>query len=315
MKKLLIPIFMLIILSFLLAPLYLGDFSQVFLTEILIMGLFAMAFNILFGYTGLLSFGHAAYFAIGAYTTGIFLIKVSKFIPLAFASGIIIATFSAWIIGFLCVRLDEIYFAMLTLAFGMMIHTLIWQWDSFTGGADGLVGIPRSTILGLNLSKISVYYYFTLVIVSICILILWVIIKSPFGLTLKSIRENSERVEYLGINMKRYRLISFIISGFFSGIAGSLFAPFEMAISPDIAFWTKSAEPVFMSLVGGMNIFFGPIVGAGIFMFLKEIISGYTEYWMLPLGAILITLVLFLRGGILGFLNEKLMKKGIYDDK
>jgi len=303
------PIILIIALIFIFAPFYLGDFSQVFLTEILIMGLFAMAFNLLFGYTGLLSFGHAAYFAIGAYTTGIFLIKVSKSIPLAFAAGVILATFSAWVIGFLCVRLDEIYFAMLTLAFGMMIHTLIWQWDSFTGGADGLVGIPRSSLFGLDLSKIHIYYYLTIVIVSISIFILWVITKSPFGLTLKSIRENSERVEYLGINMKRYRLMSFIISGFFCGLAGALFAPFEMAISPDIAFWTKSAEPVFMSLVGGMNIFFGPIVGAGIFMFLKEIISGYTEYWMLPLGAILIILVLFFRGGILGFLNEKIIKK------
>ncbi len=288
-----------------LAPLFLSKFLTVFVTEILIMSLFALAFNLLFGYTGLLSFGHAAYFALGAYTTGLILIRVTPSIPLAVFGGIMTATLAAWIIGFFCVRLDEIYFAMLTLAFGMMIHTIIWQWDSLTGGGDGLVGIPRPHLWLFDLSNITIYYYFTLIIVSICAAILWVIVHSPFGLTLKSIRENHVRVEFLGINMRRYRLLSFLISGLFCGVAGALFAPFEMAISPETAFWTKSAEPVFMSLLGGMNIFFGPVAGAAIFMYLKEIISGYTEYWMFPLGAILILLVIFLPGGILGFLNEK----------
>jgi len=299
-----------LLLIMFLAPLLASDFAVVFFTEIMIMGLFAVAFNLLFGYTGLLSFGHAAYFAIGAYSTGLFLIHVNQSIPIAFAVGFLIATLAALIIGFLCVRLDEIYFAMLTLAFGMMIHTLIWQWDRLTGGADGLVGIPRPSFLGWDLSDHQVYYYFTLVVVSVCMAILWLITRSPLGLTLRSIRENAERVEYLGLNMKRYRLISFVISGLFSGIAGALFAPFEMAISPDTAFWTKSAEPVFMSLVGGMHVFAGPLVGAGVFMFLKEIISGYTQYWMFPLGAILILLVIFFRGGILGFLFDKIPRLG-----
>lgn len=295
-----------LLLVMVLAPLFLSEFLELFVTEILIMGLFALAFNLLFGYTGLLSFGHAAYFALGGYTTGLILIKVTPSIPLAFFIGILVATFAAWVIGYLCVRIDEIYFAMLTLAFGMMIHAIIWQWDSMTGGADGLVGIPRPHLLGFNLSDTTIYYYFTLIIVGICIAILWVITHSPFGLTLKAIRENSERVEYLGINMRRYRLISFVISGLFCGVAGALFAPFEMAIAPEVALWTKSAEPVFMSLVGGMHVFLAPLAGAGIFMFLKEIISGYTEYWMFPLGAIFVILVKFLRGGIIGFLSEKL---------
>jgi len=290
-----------------LAPFFLSEFLTVFATEMLIMALFALAFNLLFGFTGLLSFGHAAYFSLGAYTSAMVLIKVTPFIPLAFTIGILTAMLAAWLIGYLCVRLDEIYFAMLTLAFGMMIHTVIWQWDSLTGGADGLVGIPRPHFLFFDLSNTTPYYYFTLIVVVICAAILWLIINSPFGLTLKSIRENHERVEYLGINMKRYRLISFVISGFFCGVAGALFAPFERAISPEIAFWTKSAEPVFMSLLGGMNIFFAPVAGAAIFMYLKEIISGYTEYWMFPLGAILILIVIFLPGGIIGFLYEKFL--------
>ncbi len=295
------------ILALALLPFYLSDFLVVFVTEMLIMALFAISFNLLFGYTGLLSFGHAAYFSVGAYTTGLILIRVTPSLPLAFLLAIILATLSAWLIGFFCVRLDEIYFAMLTLAFGMMIHTILWKWDSLTGGADGLVGIPRPHLWSFDLSNISTYYYFTLIIVGICVFILWVIVNSPFGLILKSIRENHERVEFVGISMRRYRLVSFVISGLFCGVAGALFAPFEMSIAPDIAFWTKSAEPVFMSLLGGMRIFLGPAVGAAIYMYLKEIISGYTELWMIYLGAILIGFVIFLPGGIVGFMRSKLV--------
>lgn len=302
------------ILALVLIPFYLSDFLVVFVTEMLIMALFAISFNLLFGYTGLLSFGHAAYFSVGAYTTGLFLLRVTPSLPLAILSAVLLATLSAWIIGYFCVRLDEIYFAMLTLAFGMMIHTLLWKWDSLTGGADGVVGIPRP-ILGLfslkiDLSSITNYYYFTLIVVGICVIILWIIVNSPFGLVLKSIRENHERVEFLGISMRRYRLVSFVISGFFCGVAGAIFAPYEMSIAPDIAFWTKSAEPVFMSLLGGMRIFLGPAVGAAIFMYLKEIISGYTELWMIYLGAVLIGFVIFLPGGIVGFIQGKLHAVG-----
>lgn len=299
-----------VILGLALAPLFLTEFLKVFVTEMLIMALFALAFNLLFGYTGLLSFGHAAYFSIGAYTCGLIMLKVSPSIPLAFIAGILLATFTAWIIGYFCVRLDEIYFAMLTLAFGMMIHTILWKWDSMTGGADGLVGIPRPHLWFFDLSNLTTYYYFTLIIVCICVGILWVIVHSPFGLILKSIRENHERVEFVGINMRRYRLLSFVISGLFCGVAGVLFAPFEMSLAPDIAFWTKSAEPVFMSLLGGMSIFLGPAVGAAIYMYLKEIISGYTELWMIYLGAVLIGFVIFLPGGIVGFIHRKLYAVG-----
>jgi len=283
---------------------------MVFLTEMLIMILFAISFNLLFGYTGLLSFGHAAFFSIGSYVTGLVLLHVYPSIPLAFVTGVVAAAIAAWIIGYFCVRLDEIYFAMLTLAFGMMVHTIIWKWDRLTGGADGLVDIPRPNLnlllFEVDLSSINSYYYFTLVLVAIALYVLWIIVNSNFGLALRAVRENSERLQFVGINVRRYRLISFVISGFFCGLAGALFGPFLKSITPSIAFWTKSAEPVFMSLLGGTKIFLGPAVGAVIFMYLKEIISGYTELWMIYLGAILIGFVLFLPGGIVGFLNEKL---------
>lgn len=299
-----------LLILLILAPLYLTKFIIVFLTEMLIMVLFAISFNLLFGYTGLLSFGHAAFFSVGAYSAGLVLLHIYPSIPLAFLVGILSATLAAWIVGYFCVRLDEIYFAMLTLAFGMMVHTVIWKWDRLTGGADGLVGIPRPPVhlvfFQVDLSSIVQYYYFTLVLVVSCLLVLWIIINSPFGLTLRSIRENSERIQFVGINMRRYRLLSFVISGLFSGVAGVLFAPFLRSLAPSIAFWTKSAEPVFMSLLGGTKIFLAPAAGAGILMFLKEIISGYTELWMIYLGAILIGFVLFLPGGIVGFLHGKL---------
>jgi len=302
----LIGLFILLIL----APLLLSSFLMVFLTEMLIMILFAISFNLLFGYTGLLSFGHAAFFSIGSYVTGLVLLHIYPSIPLAFAVGVIAATIAAWVIGYFCVRLDEIYFAMLTLAFGMMVHTIIWKWDRLTGGADGLVDIPRPNLnlllFQVDLSSIASYYYFTLVLVAVALYVLWVIVNSHFGLALKAIRENSERPQFVGINVRRYRLISFVISGFFCGLAGALFGPFLKSITPSIAFWTKSAEPVFMSLLGGTKIFLAPAAGAVIFMYLKEIISGYTELWMIYLGAILIGFVLFLPGGIVGFLNEKL---------
>jgi branched-chain amino acid transport system permease protein len=299
-----------LIVLLILAPLFLSSFLMVFLTEMLIMILFAISFNLLFGYTGLLSFGHAAFFSIGSYVTGLVLLHIYPSIPLAFVTGVVAAAIAAWIIGYFCVRLDEIYFAMLTLAFGMMVHTIIWKWDRLTGGADGLVDIPRPNLnlllFEVDLSSINSYYYFTLVLVAIALYVLWIIVNSNFGLALRAVRENSERLQFVGINVRRYRLISFVISGFFCGLAGALFGPFLKSITPSIAFWTKSAEPVFMSLLGGTKIFLGPAVGAVIFMYLKEIISGYTELWMIYLGAILIGFVLFLPGGIVGFLNEKL---------
>jgi branched-chain amino acid transport system permease protein len=299
-----------LIILLILTPLFLSSFLMVFLTEMLIMILFAISFNLLFGYTGLLSFGHAAFFSIGSYVAGLVLLHITPSIPLAFVAGVVAATIAAWIIGYFCVRLDEIYFAMLTLAFGMMVHTIIWKWDRLTGGADGLVNIPRPNLnfllFEVDLSSINSYYYFTLVLVAIALYVLWIIVNSNFGLALRAIRENSERLQFVGINVRRYRLISFVISGFFCGLAGALFGPFLKSITPSIAFWTKSAEPVFMSLLGGTKIFLAPAVGSVIFMYLKEIISGYTELWMLFLGAILIGFVLFLPGGIVGFLHEKL---------
>lgn len=290
-------------------PLVLTPFQLLFVTEVLIYVLFAISFNLLFGYTGLLSFGHAAYFSIGAYVAALIIIRVFPSLPLALLGGVAAATVAALVIGYFCVRLDEIYFAMLTLAFAQMIHAVIWKWDSVTGGSDGVIGIPRPALqvagVQVDLSSPLNYYYFTLILIVVSIFIIWRIVNSPFGLTLRSIRENPERAEFVGIPMKRYRLLAFVISGAFSGLAGAIFAPFERAIAPEIAFWTKSAEPVMMSLLGGMGVFLGPAVGTIIFMLIKEMISSITEYWMIFVGAIVIALVIFFPEGVVGFLAER----------
>lgn len=292
-----------------LLPLFLSTFKLLFATEMLILALYALSFNLLFGYTGLLSFGHAAYFGVGAYTASLILMRVSPSLPLAIAGAVIASALAALVIGYFCVRLDEIYFAMLTLAFAQMIHALVWQWDELTGGSDGLLGIPRPPIgfLGweIDISGPTPYYYLTLIVVGVCVFILWRIVNSPFGLTLCAIRENPERVEFIGLPMQRYRLLAFVVSGAFAGVAGAVFAPFQRAAVPEILFWTKSAEPVLISLLGGVGVFWGPAVGAVIFTVIKEVISSATETWMLWVGLIVIVLVIFLPGGIASFLYEE----------
>ncbi len=292
-----------------------SSFYTYLFIEIFIMALFAVAYNFLFGYTGLLSFGHAAYFSIGAYTSALFMMKVIPSLPLAIMAGVILSMLASTVIGYLCVRLDEIYFAMLTLAFGQMFYTIYWKWDTLTGGSDGLVNIPRPDIhigfISIGTSSITGYYYFTLIIVLFSVLVIWRIVNSPFGLTIKSIRESPERAEFIGIPVKRYRLISFVISGTFSGLAGSLFSPFERSITPEISLWTKSAEPVIMTLLGGMKSFFGPVIGSIIYIILKELISTKTEYWMLYLGILLIFIVIFFREGIVSSIKKVVNIRGI----
>jgi branched-chain amino acid transport system permease protein len=287
-------------LPFLLPPFYL-----LLATEALILALFASSFNLLFGYTGLLSFGHAAYFGIGAYAAGLLLRDLGLSIVVAIPIGAVLAALAALIIGTFCVRSDEIYFAMLTLAFAQILHSIVWHWNEVTGGSDGLDMVPRAAVkflgLTLNIGSIAGYYYFTLCLVTLALAILWVVIKSPFGLALQGIRESAVRGEFVGVRVTRYRLVAFVISGAFSGLAGALFAPFQRAVTPETMYWTTSADPVLMSLLGGTRIFLGPAVGAGVFLFIKDIISAYTQFWMISLGGALILLVLFLPGGVVGF--------------
>lgn len=301
------------ILLALIALPFIGPYFFIFVaTEILIMGLFATSFNLLFGYTGLLSFGHAAYFGTGAYVAALLLRDVQPDFIWVLMAGALGAGLIALAIGALCVRLNEVYFAMLTLAFGMMVFAVFHQWRSLTGGSDGVTGFPI-TQLGLGfktqLGNPVHYYYLVMIIVGLSLYAIYRITRSPFGLILRAMRENPERVAFAGIPVYHYRLYAFVLSGFFSGLAGALFAPFNRVAVPEMVHWTQSAEPMLMTILGGASYYFGPLFGSAVFLGLKHWITTYTDEWMIYLGVILVVLVIFLPRGILGLLQRWLERQ------
>lgn len=282
-------------------PVVLRRFHVYLSTEMLILALFAVSFNLVLGYGGRLSFGHAAFYGIGGYTVGLLAIKGSVPFPLNLLAAPILGALAAFVIGYLCVRLRGFYFAMLTFALGQIVYVIAFKWYDFTGGDNGIQGIPVPSWLATQ----TAFYYFTLVLVVVSLVILWRLVNSPFGHTLQAMRENTERTEFIGINVGRYQLIAFVISGFFCGLAGGLFALLTRSISPGALFWTTSAEVVFMSVLGGMFTFLGPAIGAVLLVFLDYVISSYTEFWAVFLGGTLILAVLFFRRGVAGFFEDR----------
>ncbi len=294
---------------FLIVPLF-GDYVIWMTANMLILALFAVAFNLLFSFTGLLSFGQAAFFAVGGYVCAKILLAVPSLL-LGVIAGVVAAGVAALIIGFLCVRHTEIYFSMLTLAFGMMVHSIIWKWRSVTGGDDGLVGVPRAPLeipglFSIDMANLGRYYYFVLVLVVLGIYAIWRVVRSPLGLTLRGIRDSETRVTFVGLSVMKYRLISFTIAGIASGLAGALMVPLGRSASPAIANWTFSAEPVIATLLGGAFTFAGPIVGSFLFYIIKETVVIFTGYWMMALGVIVLALVLGFRGGVVSVIQNHL---------
>ena len=293
--------------------LFSGRFVVYLGMRVMILGIFAMGYNLLLGRTGLLSFGHAAFYAGGAYGLGLFSIHVSQNPLLGILMGVVLACILALIVGFFCVRHTEIYFAMLTLAFGMMVFSLIWNMREVTGGDDGLVGIMRAPIsLGfaeIPLNKTGYYYFFVLFWFVLSVGIIYLIRRSPFGLILSGIRENDRRIEFAGLSVKNYRLAAFVISGTFAGLAGTLGALLESNTDPFSAHWSHSAEPILVSLIGGIQTFTGPLVGSVIFIVLREIIERFTQNWMLWFGIILLVIIMGLRGGVVGGIAHIFQKR------
>ncbi len=279
--------------------------------HILILSVFALGFNLLLGYTGLLSFGQAGFYACGAYGCAKLLLVIPSLLP-GIICGILSAGVMALILGFLCIRHTRIYFAMLTLCFGMMIYSLAWKWRSVTGGDDGLIGIPRAPlgipgILSIDMSSMGNYYYFVLIVCLVAMGLLYRIVNSPFGLTLQGIRDSESRIAFTGISVKNYRLIAFTIAGLYAGLAGALIPPLENTVTPPLAHWTHSAEPIMATLLGGIHTFSGPIVGAFVFYVIKDIIVRFTEYWLIWLGAIVVALVMGLPGGVVSIFEKRLI--------
>lgn len=277
-------------------------------TQIIIYGLLALGFNILYGYTGLLSFGHAAYFGLGAYATGIILVKTHCSLWLSLAAGLAASAVGAALFGFLSLRRRGIYFALLTLAFAQMLYYVAYTWASLTGGEAGLRNIPRPTleILGwtLNIFTPLRFYFFVLAFVLLALVILKRVIESPFGRVLEAIRENEKRARTCGYNTGRIKWMSFVMSGVVSGLAGSLETLYINFVGIDQLYWATSGMIVMMTLLGGPGTFFGPFIGAGIFLYLEDFISGYTKYWMIFLGPVFVLCVLFFPEGIWGKVKE-----------
>jgi len=284
-------------------------------TQIAIWSLFAVSYNLLLGTTGLVSFGHAAYFGLGAYATGLLMKELEvPFILALLAGGLMPAAFAA-VFGYFCVRLTKIYFSMLTLAFAQIVWAICFQWNEVTGGDQGISGIPYpeiswlASIPGLGGFRAGDYFYFlSLVLVMGCIYILQRITNSPFGRLLTTIRENPERASFIGVNVRQYELAAFVISGAFAGISGALFGIFNRGVFADFMFWPKSAEVLIMTILGGMNHFWGPVVGTAMMVVLNQQITSYTEYWPLVLGTILLVLMFVFPGGLLGALDAGLQR-------
>lgn len=279
--------------------------------QILIFGLLTMGFNLLYGYTGLLSFGHAAYYGLGAYGTGLLLAKAKVgSLWLGILAGPLLAMLGGAVIGFFCLRRRGIYFAMLTLAFAQLLYFVAFHLADVTGGDDGLRGIPQLplNLFGWNIPIDSTlgFYYFAYVLVLLAVAGLKRILDSPFGTVLQAIRENGDRASACGYDVNRIKHLSFVFSATFAGLAGGLDA-LRLAVVPvESLFWTTSGQVVIMTLLGGAGTFFGPFVGAGTYLVLEDRLSVFTESWPLVIGLIFMAFVLFLPKGIWGTLVARL---------
>jgi branched-chain amino acid transport system permease protein len=284
------------------AKLY-STFYLRFGTELLILGLFALSVDIIMGYTGLVSLGPAAFFGVGAYAGALTLLKLANSIWLALAIVLILSWVVAWLIGYLSIRIRGVYFAMLTLAFAEMFHELAFNWQSFTGGSDGLTGVPRPEIgispYVLSLGDPYAFFYFVLAVVVVVYYACVRLVNSPFGRVLQAIRDNEERAEFIGYDVRIFKRRSFVISGIIGGLSGLLFALLRF-VDPDVLHWFTSAEALVMNLFGGMGTLYGPIIGAIAFLFSRDLISSYTEHWRLILGVIFVGFVLYSPRGIVG---------------
>lgn len=282
-----------VILLLLILPAFLGSYNVYLLSKIIILALYAVAFNILLGYTGLLSFGHALFFSGAAYTVAISLVKLSLPLWAALALAVLVVIALSTVTGFLSLRHKDIHFALITLSFSMLFWGVVMKWRTVTGGEDGITGISR-------MMSLHQYYYLILPVVLVCMFVIYRILHSNFGLLLESMRENETRVSFSGHSTIKYRMYAMVLSAFFTGIAGVMWLFVDGGADPTISHWTFSAVPVIASLIGGPAYFTGPVFGVLIYTLAMEIITAYTLFWQLFLGIVIVTVVLFFRGGIVG---------------
>lgn len=288
------------------APFTLSSFGMTLLTELVILGLFAMSLDLMFGYTRLVSFGHAAAYGLGAYASGYMLLNSSMPLPCVVLLAALLTGFVAIGVGWMCTLATGVSFSMLTLAFAQLLYAIAFKWTSVTGGSDGLAGIPRTPgPLGFSaLSSKTGFYYFALFCLVGAFLLCRVLVASPFGAVLRGIRENEAKTLALGYNTRLYKIAVIAIAYALGGLAGALYAPFAGFANTELLFWLLSGQVLIMVIVGGAGTLIGPILGAAFFLLMEHQLSSYTEAWALFFGLVFIGFVLFAPEGIWGLVTS-----------
>src|SRR5512134_3461469 len=300
MKKKTATVFLLLLLLGAL-PQFLPRFYIYVTAIVLLTGLLATSLNLVIGYGGIYQFHHAVFYGVGAYGTALMLTRTSLPAPLAFFVGPLVAAALSLAMGLICIRLSKLYFGMLQISLGSLVWVTVYRWYSFTGGDDGIHGVPLPDALGSSAGA----YYFTLAVTVLCLAAMHRIAASPFGQTLQGIRDNPVRASAIGVDVRRHQLAAIVIAGFFGGVAGSLFVVVDGSVFPDMMFWTYSLEVLVMCLLGGMYTFFGPLSGAAAIVLLRVFASAHTRYWSLLLGVILTLVIIFLPDGVLGYVVRR----------
>jgi branched-chain amino acid transport system permease protein len=286
-------------------PPFLSAYPLTLLTQALIYAIFAMSLDVLLGYTGLPSLGHAAYFGVAAYAVGILSTEYGAGFWTCLIAGLVAALGTAALFGLLAIRATGTYFLMITLALGMVVWGLAFRWVSMTQGDNGISGVQRPSVAGWSVADATAFYYLTFVVFAAAAAGLVLVVRSPFGMSLRGIRDSEGRMRSLGYNVWLHKYLSFIMSGGFAGVGGVLWAYYNGFVSPTEVQLVTSVEAVLMVALGGPGTLIGPALGAGIIVFLKNFVSVYTKRWLLILGGVYICVILFAPGGLMGLFRRQ----------
>jgi branched-chain amino acid transport system permease protein len=295
---------LLTLVALLLLPTFVSEFQTQLASDMLIIGLFALSLNIILGYGGMVHFGHAAFYGVGAYTVAILIWRYKVDPLLAMLAAPFMSALFGVVIGWFCVRRVRLYFAILTLAFGQLLYIIVFRWYEFTNGDNGIHGLQRPEFL----RDTNSFYFFTVVVVGLCYVAMRILVNSPFVLILRATRENAERAQFIGVDVRRHQLATFVVGAFFAGVAGALMAQEKRFAAVEMLFWTTSSEPLLGALMGGMFSLPGPVIGGALLAYLNVTITRYTTYWPLVLGILTILIVLAAPDGLYG-LAQRLWRR------
>ncbi len=293
-----------ILIALLVWPFAVSHYATGLITETLIFAIAAMSLDLLMGYGGMVSFGHAAFFGLGAYGALVLNVQAGLHPWISLIGGVAVAAFGAVVIGFFCVKMRGVAFLMVTLAFAQLLYSGAVKWRWLTGGSDGMSGLPRPSILGLDLDHPVAMYFFTLASFLACLYCLRRLTDSQFGHALVGIRENETRMRAMGFETRGLRFVAFVVAGAFGGVAGSLYALLQGFVSPDALSWGMSGTFLLMVVLGGARSLVGPAIGATVFLLMKHLVSSHTTHWLSIVGIIFVLCVMFFRGGIFGLLER-----------